>query len=355
MKKIVCSISTLSVGCTFVDWSIHFLAGKKQYYSFAQQQWIPLVSDPLTDCNAHRHDRNHPEGIENLISMMHQVKNVPDDELYSMYPFAAERSHVRKKLKINLEEIKEKDADQLELDWYADEYSKIFNCCVENNAKVIFIHDNKYINWYNIFVDQRIKHNVSEYESAETEYRKQSFHKKSINQWKNLGLENVWDVRERRALDIRLLDMDTNKFADRCDFSQPHLRASVSDLWHRGVKLFQQIMTYLDIPIDPDRLTQWIPIYHKWAQMPLALMQFCDGFDDTMKCIVNGWYKELPELTFDQEVIIQHALIYKHNLNLKTWQLEKFPRNTIDIHRLLEPNTHRLVHTYDELRNAKFN
>jgi len=354
MKKIVCSISTVSVGCTFVDWSIHFLAGKDQYYSFALQKWIPLVSNPLTDCNAHGHDRNHPVGIENLTTMLQQAKNMPNDGLYSMYPLAAEISHVRKKLKINLEQADEKEFDQIEQDWYTDEYSKIFDCCINNNAKVIFIHDNEYINWYKIFSHQRIKHNVTEDEQAEIEYREQSFHKKSIDQWKNIKLENIWDIRERRALDIRLLDMSTSKKADRCDFSKPHFRASASDLWHRGIELFHQIMTYLDLSIDPDRLAQWIPIYHEWAQKPLALMQFGDTFDDTIQCIVNGWYKELPELSFDQEVIIQHALIYRHNLNLKTWQLEKFPRNTIDLHQLLEPNIHKLVHTYEELRNAKF-
>ena len=349
MTKIVCSFSTLSVGCTFIDWSIHFLAGKDQYYSFEKQIWIPLVSNPLTEHNAHHHDRNHPGGIKNVTTMMQQAKNMPDDGLYSMYPFAGETDYFRKKLKIDLEQYGEKKFSQLEQEWGAYEFSKIFDHCAAN-AQVIFIHDNKSINWFRPFSHTRIVHNVSIDEQAEIEYRKQIFHKKSIDQWKNLGLENIWDVRERQALDIRLLDMPANKTADRCDFSKPHFRANVCDLWHRGVKMFHQIMAYLDIPIDPDRLTQWIPIYHEWAQKPLALMQFGDGFDDTIQCIVNGWYKELPELTFDQEVIIQHALIYRHNLNLKTWQLEKFPRNTIDLHQLLEPNIHTLVHTYEELR-----
>jgi hypothetical protein len=355
MKKIVCSISTLSIGCTFVDWSIHFLAGKKQYYSFAQQKWMPLVSNPLTDCNAHGHDRNHPGGIENVTAMLQQAKNMPDDGLYSMYPCSSESNYVREKLKLDLEKINEKEFWQKELDWYADEYSKIFDCCINNTAKVIFIHDNESINWYKFFGHLRVKHNVPEHDLAEIEYKRQHFQKNSIDQWKNLKLENIWDNRERQALDLRLFDIATSKKADLCDFSKPHFRAGVSDLWHRGIKLFHQIMLYLDIPINPDRLAQWIPIYHEWAQKPLALMQFGDGFDDTIQCIVNGWYKELPELTFDQEVMIQHALIYKHNLNLKTWQLEKFPSNTIDLHQLLEPNIHKLVHTYDELRIAKFN
>ena len=58
-----------------------------------------------------------------------------------------------------------------------------------------------------------------------------------------------------------------------------------------------------------------------------------------MDAIVNNWHYEI-DLTFEQEVIVQHCLIYQHGLNLKTWQLEQFPRNTRDLHRLLEPNTH---------------
>jgi hypothetical protein len=349
MTKIVCSLSDGNVGCTFVDWSIHFLAGKDRYYSFEQQNWINLVSNPLTDRNAHRHARNHPGGIENVTAMIQHAKNMRDENLYSMYPFTAESDHVRSKLNINLEQLDEKEFWQLEKNWHTDEFSKIFDYCA-SNAQVIFIHDTQSVNWFRLFGHQRVKYNVAIDEQAEITYRKQSFHKKSIRQWKDLGLENIWDVRERQALDTRSLNMASSGLTDRCDFSQPHFRASVCDLWHRGIKLFPQIMAYLGIPVDPDRLAQWIPIYHEWAQMPLSLMAFADSFNDTVQCIVNGWYKELPDLSFDQEVMIQHALIYQHNLNLKTWQLEKFPRNTIDLHRLLEPNIHKLVHTYEELR-----
>jgi hypothetical protein len=48
-------------------------------------------------------------------------------------------------------------------------------------------------------------------------------------------------------------------------------------------------------------------------------------------------------LDFYKEVIIQNALLYKQNLNLKNWQLEKFPANTQDLHKLLEPNIHQLI------------
>jgi hypothetical protein len=313
MKKIVCSLSTFNVGCTFIDWSIHFLAGKDQYYSFEKQTWIPLVSNPLTEYNAHRHNRNHPIGLENVISTMQQANNLSDDGLYSMYPFVTPDNK-----------------------WIQDEFSKIFERCIKH-ADVIFIHKDKTTNWY-CYVDHVREDNNVLYSSKTESY----------------SFKNTWDLREHLALDLRFMDPTDFNVEDTTDFSKLHFRASASDLWCRGVDLFQHIMRYLDLQIDPARWDSWIPIYHEWAQKPLALMNFGDNFDDTIKCIVNGWYKELPEFTLEQEAMIQHALIYRHNLNLRTWQLEKFPRNTIELHRLLEPNIHVLVHTYEELRIAKF-
>ena len=47
------------------------------------------------------------------------------------------------------------------------------------------------------------------------------------------------------------------------------------------------------------------------------------------------------ELDIMQEAAIQRELIYKYNLNFKTWQLEKF-QSTRQLHALLEPNIHSL-------------
>jgi hypothetical protein len=330
MKKIVCSLSSLNLGCTFVDWSIHFLSGKNQYYSFGKQRWIPLVSNPLTEYNAHGHDRNHPIGLENVITMTQQACSMPGPGLYSMYPFVTPGvDHIPV-------DHTQTDLNSKITQWKQNEFSNIVDQCV-NHADVIFIHNDKTTNWY-YYVDHVRADNDVPY-SINTDL---------------CGLTHTWDIRERMALDLRLLDPGKCNIEDTADFSKLHFRASASDLWCRGVELFQQIMLYLDLQIDPVRWKNWIPVYHEWAQKPLSLMNFGDNFEDTVKCIMNGWHKVLPEFTLEQEAMIQHALIYRHNLNLKTWKLEKFPRNTIELHKLLEPNIHTLVHTYEELRNAKF-
>lgn len=335
MKKIVCSLSTFNSGCTFVDWSINFLAGQNFYYSFTKNKWIPLVTNPLTKYNAHGHDRNHPLGLDAVTTILQQAQQMPDSGLYSMYPFFTSGiDNLAKKISVNNTSDK-KEFDSKINQWRQDEFSAIFDLCIKH-ADVIFIHKDKTANWY-YYVDH-VRGDEVQY-STNTDTGK---------------FKNTWDLREHLALDMRFLDPQQFNIEDTADFSKLHFRASASDLWCRGVELFQQIMLYLDLPIDPVRWKTWIPLYHEWAQKPLALMAFGDNFDDTIKCIVNGWYKVLPEFTLEQEAMIQHALIYRHNLNLKTWQLEKFPRNTIELHQLLEPNIHVLVHTYEELRNAKF-
>jgi hypothetical protein len=71
------------------------------------------------------------------------------------------------------------------------------------------------------------------------------------------------------------------------------------------------------------------------------LLQFEYNYKHIVESIVNNWSYPI-DLTFDQEIVIQHCLIYHYGLNLKTWQLEKFPNNTQDLHKLLEPNIHPL-------------
>ena len=73
-------------------------------------------------------------------------------------------------------------------------------------------------------------------------------------------------------------------------------------------------------------------------------MLFVAYFDKIINYIIEGYELNLDKFNLDlvQEAAIQHELIYKHNLNLKTWQLTKFT-NTRQLHNLLEPNIHPLT------------
>jgi hypothetical protein len=163
------------------------------------------------------------------------------------------------------------------------------------------------------------------------------FFKDSIDTWTKLGLTNIWDKRERLALCKPMGDVKPVAV----DFSFDHYWLDSQNWWYNGKKEIQNIMAWLDLLIDSSRYNQWVPIYEEWQQLQLNILQFQYNYKHIVDCVVNDWSYNI-DLTFEQEVVIQHCLIHDHGLNLKTWQLEKFPKNTRDLHKLLEPNIHPL-------------
>jgi hypothetical protein len=105
----------------------------------------------------------------------------------------------------------------------------------------------------------------------------------------------------------------------------------------------QDLFDYLEIKIDNERIVYWNTVYLSWRKIHYNRLNFLWCFDKIINYILNDYYMDLTRLKLDiiQEAYIQHELIYKHNLNLKTWQLEKFT-NTQQLHSLLELNTHPL-------------
>ena len=104
-------------------------------------------------------------------------------------------------------------------------------------------------------------------------------------------------------------------------------------------------MNQLAIPLQWDRWDHWQTVYQNWQQINYRCVKFQYELDHIVEAIVNNWSYPLLELSFLQEVMIQHELLYKHGLNIKNWQLERFPDNTQKLHQLLEINHHQLRST----------
>jgi hypothetical protein len=70
-------------------------------------------------------------------------------------------------------------------------------------------------------------------------------------------------------------------------------------------------------------------------------VRFVWYFEIILDNIIKGVNFDLQRFHLDisQEAAIQQALICRHNLNLKTWELIKF-ENTRQLHMLLEANIH---------------
>ena len=348
MNNIVCVTSPASVGCTFLDWSIHFLSGKDKFYSTKTSDWIPLSTDPILKINAHGHKKNHPSGYDVAWKCVNQLTTVSSTELLSFYPCLLHADLAGKELNIfnNLDATKQKQIQQ----YQQDDYTKMINSFIKSGIKVVYVSINQHNalyttqcrSWDRLYFSDLVPASLS----GAMDHMDRLFFNDSINSWEHLGLTNIWDRRERAALctrpfnsSILMEDLKINQCAQYC-------HVNTESLWYNGKHTIKKIMKFLNIGINEIAWTHWVDVYHKWQQMQLDILEFSINFEHIMHAILNNWYYEMENLTFEQEVIIQHCLIYRHGLNLKTWQLEKFPSNTQDLHKLLEPNIHLVTEIY---------
>ena len=343
MTQKFCILSEFSVGGTFLDWSIHYLSGQTDFFNTDINQWIKLSTDPVNKKNAHGHEKNHPPGLAATKQCFAKFDK-QQGKLFSVYPFLypfeinSDGTHTdptHNSVTSNWESVRQqRQADYLE----------VISYCSSNNAKVIYIALDPSMVLY--FSSSRRSPRSNDSETAHP--GDNVFFKTSIDAWENFNLVNRWDIRERRALNLRPYEHIWHNFSLKTTvFNQhPHAWVDSRELWHNGPRTLIKLMDYLKLEIDPSRWQTWEPIYQSWQAIQLETLDFVFRCEHIVDAIVHNWYYDIGDLTLDQEAIIQHCLIYKHGVNLKTWQLTKFPRNAQDLHALLEPNIHTTKSLY---------
>ena len=190
-------------------------------------------------------------------------------------------------------------------------------------------------------VDSITGQRYKNFDEQHNEFIKQYFSKdKQI--FDKLKLSNIWDYREFLALNIRPFDIV--KITDTSKFDFDYFYIDTFDLYNYFDRFINTLFDYLEVEIDNSRRIQWLDIYRGWQRLHADRVQFVYYFDQIIDHIVRGKYFDLSRFNLDimQEAAIQHTLLYKHNLNFKTWQLEKFT-NTQQLHKLIESNIHTLT------------
>jgi hypothetical protein len=352
MYKIVASMSLNSVGCTFLDWSILYLSGQDQFYSFNSKKYEILTSDPVTDNNAHGHKKNHALGSANNQQHIEEFLN-NHSGLLTLYPAMSSMTQAAEHYSIDpiSVEFAIGIGNQFK-DYVFDDFKNLWHYLDNKKAKIIWIADDP-----NLLLTHLTKRSSdtnlkgtgpTSFQELDQEFQ-ELFYQDSIQTWQSLGLTDIWDERERRALDLRphTYTMSDPVRESTIPFDLPHLHITTAEWWTQGEFVMRRVMQFCDLDIDQSRWDNWKDTYRRWASNMEKQLSFCYRLPSMLNAILNNWYYDLGELSFVQEVAIQHYLIYKHNLNIKTWQLSKFPRNAQDLHKLLEPNTHSVPNIYN--------
>jgi hypothetical protein len=317
-----------AVGGTFLTWSLHYLAGHTRYFHARSATWTDLNSDPLTNINAHGFAPNRPNTINEVYDFSKKLSCVEPLGFHSLY------FH-------NL-------SDQI------DHYDSLIHqptadtikSLLPQFSKVIILNNTHPL--YNISFNARALSRkfllTDEYNLTFEEQHNDwvnYFFKKDLAVWQEQNLTSKWDYREFLALNIR--PKTVQKIITNFDCKQSHYLLDTWELYNILDQTVDQLFSFLEIDIDTTRRMNWEEIYNKWKKLHTKRLKFVWYFDTIVDYIVNGYDLDLLNFDLDllQEATIQHSLIYKHNLNLKTFQLEKFT-NTKHLHNLLEPNIHPL-------------
>jgi len=314
------------VGGTFLTWSLHYLAGHETYYHAQIQQWLKVPSNPLTKKNSHGFKTNQIGSLESFNKNYSTLLDIETHDFHTIY-FHNFSATLESQDSDTQQVISKLKSDQLIVVSLSPEnqlYQQSYNKRSDNQPSL---------------VNPAIR--LSSNQDILTDFIN-FFLKESNEKWHQLGLTNTWDQREFLALNLG--PYKTHNIVCNIDLTRDHYRLNASELWHTFDQTVACLFNYLNLKIDATRWKNWNKVYYKWRQVHYQRMLFVWYFDQIVDYIINGYSMDLTRFNLDliQEAVIQHELIYKHKLNLKTWQLEKF-NNTKQLHDLLEPNIHPLT------------
>lgn len=317
MVKITSIITDPAIGGTFLTWSIHYLAGHDVTYNALDNQWIPISHNPIGKINAHNFKSNHPwVDLGQFDKTLDSLINTKTDSFHTLYVHQLSQGQEETKLAYNkLKQASNKTVLVTGISRYP-----LYQCSYTKRHKT------------RISADQVLSTGDDFFK-----YEVETYFNNSADIWKSLDLTDIWDKREFMALNYR--PFSESGIKEQFDFTQQHFRIEPIQLWTDLESRLDNLFEFKEVQLNKDRLVKWVPIYHQWQKIHSNRLSFVWYFEDILEYIINGYYMDLTHFNLDisQEAAIQHALLYRHNLNLKTWQLEKFI-DTKQLHSLLEPN-----------------
>jgi hypothetical protein len=317
-------ITDPAVGGTFLTWSLHYLSGHDESFHWRDNKYTPLIDNPVTKLNAHGFYANQPSTLTESIDCFDQLSNTPTNLFHTIY------LHNFKNNLVFDTDTADTKAGITKLQLIADRIILLYNSHPLYHTKFeVRVLAYKLSRPAEINIDA----NGSWQDFIDT------FFNKSKLEWERLGLTNTWDNREFLALNLR--PFSTILVTPNVDLNKKHYALDCFELFNNFDKTVVSLFDFLEVTIDSSRWEQWLTVYNQWSKLHIDRILFAEYFDEIIDSIINNHYMELSRFKLDivREAAIQHVLIYKHGLTFKTQGLEKFPNNTQELHKLLEPNT----------------
>lgn len=310
------------LGCTFLDWSFHYLSNNDLHWVEKRGAWQELVRDPLEYNTAHGHDRNHVQGLKNHKQLIDKFSCYSKNKDFSFYVgYSPNETFEECNGGINLLDA--------------------FNYALSKNFKVIFLYcayprpilvdrrydprssapRNKRNRAYRTRLSQVFRANPKLDQLINTDSKMREFLSLSmrhlyLNDWDYFQIKNLHNHRNKMnfyAMDYR-------------------------DLVLRGEEAMKDLFDFLCRPVDQSRLQHWKTIHEEWKKILSPSIKFHDDLPKILEHIIKGKPLCLKEYDLDVflEAQIQHELMKRFNKRLRVKNLDCFPDDTAELNLLLK-------------------
>jgi hypothetical protein len=325
-----------NTGGHFINWSLYYICNQITYLA-NNSKIVHMDAKESTSTAWHQYPSFIVKGFDSLKNTIHTLRNVQDIPVVNLYLANLEMNNATNILfNRTIEESTVQQRTQAHK-YIATDSKKMLSYCQEQQIPLV-VFDYYHSDLLNIFYNNRFPLDWNGYDVSDSHTLYSNFEKTFFKITGTQFDSNIWDQREKLAL---ILKTQTNyNISTWYNQHLPHLYYTTDDIWNDLPLVIVEICQFLKLPVDINKLESWQLIWDKWRKNHQP--QFSRHFDRIIDSIVNNRYMILDRFNLNifHEALIQNALIVRHNLNLKTWQLAKFPSNTQDLHKLLEPNIH---------------
>ena len=329
MNKLVSIVTDPAIGGTFLSWSLEYLAGHTNSYSTAKKTYLQLVDNPVQEHNAHAYEPNQYLSSEDVIAAITELSSLP-----SSYGRKMEVMYIHS------------------FYYYLDKHKDWFialNAVMNSDRPVILVKTPKpYVLYQGLYTKRAagtLKREKRQGKTLSTQEENiNEFFADAKRTWNELNLTNIYDNREFIALNFRPFDFNEQaNIVNTLHNKDNVLNLLAIDVWQNLDNTIYDIMNYIQVDIKSDRYALWLDVYNQWKTLHTKRVMWCWYYDQIIEYILNGYSMDLTRFDLDiyQEATIQHTMMFKYNLNFKTFELNKFT-NTKQLHDLLEPNIHSL-------------
>lgn len=310
---IVCFTSFSSVGCTFLDWSFHFLLGKDSFWKDGVG-WIPLSKNPLRLKNAHGHEKNHPQNIDQWNSLIKNLKSCDKGLPLSFYGYL-------------------KDSFRSPLQDVAQEYVKNIDLALKEKIKVIYVHKSHFYPYFS----ERSSNPANLLKDLQSWCL---FWFPTIKTIEN-KIDSIGGMRDFLSYSMRYLRAKQlhEKIKNEIEKNQHNLLfLDCKDWWVDGLKTMEKIFNFLELSICQNRVSDWVPIYEEWNNSFERYDKFEKLLPLIAESVVKGKKFNLETLDLDiiEEALILEKIMLQYGVRLKIKKIDVFPKNTIDLHNLIK-------------------